>query len=366
MYREQELNIAVFYPKTPFAAWSICGGIVDTLKRMGHTVIDAPTPPNPNRDSIPVHLIERIKADLPTIEALNKCDLIIVSGPEHIACWIDCCYGVYEWKNAVTTVKAGMYHESQNRSDGGEIDFTQVGWVSNFHFFPAAQDAEFFDQEHLYKDRCWWSPFAVDTSIFKPHCYGLNLTIDDVITGKGGTINSGPSDKKYDTLFLGSIYGLRAKWLEQLGQFNHPPIKIGRCHYEDANGADIRKIAEMMAEDIRRAKVFFNLPPLSMLDVTKVMEVMACGTFLLTPEMPTLHRAHLNNVLFTDKVHLERYDPRLKAQVARRLNEWQKPENEAEREKIARAGCEEVHAKHSLEVRLTWLLDKCGLKVQTQ
>lgn len=144
------MRVVCFYPRSPFAAWSACGGIAETLRRMGHEVIDAPTPPNPNRDSIPAHLIDRIKADLPTIEALNKCDLIIVSGPEHIACWLDCCYGVYEWKNAVTAPKAGWYHESQDRSDGAFIDFKLVDWVSDFHFFPAAQDVEFFDQPHLY------------------------------------------------------------------------------------------------------------------------------------------------------------------------------------------------------------------------
>lgn len=352
------MRIAVFYPRSPFAAWSICGGIVTTLQRMGVEVIDAPTPPNPQRDSIPAYLIERIKADLPTIEALNKCDLVIVSGPEHIATWLDCVYGVYEWKNALTVPVAGMYHESQNRSDGGEIDFKQVDWSCHFHFFPAAQDAEFFDQPHLYGGRCWWSPFAVDTEIFRPFKFDGT---DDVEIGKWGSVV-----KKYDTLFLGSVYGLRARWLEQLGQFNHPPIKIGRCHYEDANGADVRKIAKMMAENVRQAMVFLNLPPLTLAHVTKTVEVMACGTHLVTAELPNIFRASLNNSLFKNGEHCTIYDPKMKAQLARTLNELLKPENEAEREKIARQGCEYVHKEHSLEKRLDWVLEKCGLKVAIQ
>jgi hypothetical protein len=53
----------------------------------------------------------------------------------------------------------------------------------------------------------------------------------------------------------------------------------------ELGGVNPRKTAELYAENIRKIKVFVNLPTLSQLAVTKIYEVAACGTPLLTPEV---------------------------------------------------------------------------------
>lgn len=50
------MRIAVFYPDTPISVWSLSKGIVTTLARMGHDIVDTP----------------------------HSADAIIVSGPEYL------------------------------------------------------------------------------------------------------------------------------------------------------------------------------------------------------------------------------------------------------------------------------------------
>src|SRR3972149_6820047 len=335
-------KIYIFYPKTIQAAWSLCEGMAEALRRMGHNVTNCPAPMAPSGDVGPISLVEKLKAEFPTLESLSACDVIFISGPEHIATWIDAVYGALEWRN-LAVPRASFYHESSSRADGQQIDFQQVFWVGSEHFFPAVQDAELYDQEQFVGGHAHWSPFAVDTEVFKPR---NNTCIANSTIGLG---------------FIGSIYGLRMSFLEALNRFEHPPLKLGQCNYQTIDGVDIRRSMEMMAVDIRRMKIFFNLPSLSLLLVTKIAEVMACGNFLMTPPLGTMGRGHKNMVLFESGRDLVYYRAGNVAQTARSLMEWSKPEHDAEREAIARAGMVRVHREHSLETRLTWALEKMGV-----
>ncbi len=342
-------RVAVFFPKTVQAAWSLTLGIGETLRRMSHDVLDCPTPRGPSSEEVPAALVSRLKFDLPSFEQLSRFDAILVSGPEHIAPWLDAVYGALEWRG-LPMPRGAFYHESSSRADGGRYDFDMLNWVASDHFFPAVQDAEFHDQEQFFLGHSHWSPFAVDTTIF---CPCLECPSEKA---HGHFFES---VKDIDIGFIGGIYPYRASFLEALGRFQHPPINIGQCVHQTIDGVDIRRSMEMMAIDIRRMRVFFNLPALSQLLVTKVFEVMACGTFCLTPLLAT---GRGNMKLFENEKHLSYYRAGNVAQTSETLKAWLRPEREAERETIAQAGMHEVHEKHSLERRLAWALHTMGVE----
>jgi spore maturation protein CgeB len=114
----------------------------------------------------------------------------------------------------------------------------------------------------------------------------------------------------------------------------------------------------LLASNTRECKIFFNLPSMSRLLVAKVFEVMACGTFLLTPLIGDGRGAEQNMKLFESGKHLVYYSPSNMPFTAQLLRDWVSPEKDAERQKIAEAGCREVHAKHNLKIRLEELLAK--------
>jgi len=127
---------------------------------------------------------------------------------------------------------------------------------------------------------------------------------------------------------------------------------------QDIDGVDSHGTAERLARNYRECEIFFNLPSLSRLLVAKVFEVMACGTFLMTPALGK--GAGPNMKLFEHGKELIYY--RSIGEAARSLNDWAKPERAKEREEIARAGCEKVHREHTLEKRLGAVLEKYGVK----
>ena len=341
-------RVAVFYPKTVRAGWSITSGLAPTLRRMGYEVTDVGTPMAPASDTVPPQLIDHLKRTFPTLEELKKHDAIIVSGPEHIAPWLDAVYESLIWKQ-LDVPKASMYHESSSRADGGEYRFDLVLWTADHHFYPAIQDAEVYDQEQFAEGRAHWEPFAVDTEMFKPDEMPENdmapLNLKDIPIG-----------------FIGSIYDLRASFLNALGKFEHPPIRIGQVAYQDIDGVNIQRSMEMMAGDIRRMKVFFNLPALSLLNVGKIVEIMACGTMCLTPQLPTKCGAHRNMTQFTSGEHLVYYRSGNVAQTAETLKYWTREEHAEERERIALAGMKLVHEKYAMTDQLARVLSKLGIK----
>lgn len=341
------MKIAIFFSMDPTSGWNAGEGIVRTLRRMGHAVISGPLP-TAREASEP--MVKMIKDGAPKIEALKACDAIIVSGPEHIAPWIDLCYSKYEWKQ-IDVPKACWLHESCQREDY-QIDFDVLKWVGDEWFFPAVQDAEFHDQEPFATNRSHWLPFGVDTEMFRPYSP----------EGVRGYEPAG-FPKVFDVGFLGLLYQKRQLYLKALSHHNHPPIRCGMCSVNDLHGYHLEESIKLLVSNTRQIKVFFNLPALSRLLVSKVYEVMAAGTFLITPMVPPERGADRNMNPFKTGEHLVYYSPSNLPYVGQLLREWVSPEKDAERQKIAVTGCKEVHAKHSLDVRLQELLSKVSKEV---
>jgi hypothetical protein len=346
------MKIGVFYAQSQFSAWNMSGGIVATLKRMGHEVTDVPIAPN--QQPGPLH-IQTFKRRIPNIEVLKSLDAIIVSGPEHIAPWLDQGWTKYGWKN-LAVPKAAWYHESFFRDDA-MIDFDQIRWCADEHFFPAIQDAELHDQEAFAEGQSHWLPFGVDTDVFKPG--NLRLPSADEET-------EWRIPKDFNCAFIGLLYDKRKAYLQALAKHQIPPIYCGNVTVIDLDGFQYEESVRRLAANYRRIKVFMNLPSLSRLLVTKVYEVLATETFLVTPELNTEDRSSENMKLFESGKHLMYYRPSHMGGTAQMLREWISPQKDAEREAIAAAGCAEVRKNHSLEVRLSEILFKLKVKELVQ
>jgi len=343
------LRIATVYPAGIMSAWSVADGIPRTLRRMGYEVLDLPR--------------GRWGQPAARVADLNECDLIIVSGAEHVLAkdrfgfWDE--VSREDWLTKVKAPKAAWYHESFTREDEN-TDFTALRPLLDFHFFPAVQDAETYCQPHFgVPDRCHYLPFGADTEIFKPNlcpqCRN-GPPASDCITCLGvGTL---PSGKDVDIGFIGSLYGPRLTYLDRL----RPHLKgvsllCGNVAVQDIEGPSPEETALRLAGNYRRIKVFLNLPSLSQLLVTKAVEVMACGTFLLQPALGAA--AGKNMELFAHTRHLVYYRHTNLGFLAQILREFM--ERDLDREVIAAAGCKEVREKHSLRLRLEELLRKVGI-----
>lgn len=304
-------------------------------------------------------------------------DVIIVSGPEHIFeshvkgiganqyTFGDKEITMYEWKNEVKPPKIFMYHESNRREDRtfGFEDFLPYG---DYHFFPAIQDAETYDQMHFAKGRSFWLPFGVDTDVFRPlHC---KVCKNGVLKGSCKyCLGSGtsPSQKDIDVGFVGMIYPKRQQYLEMLQRHwkpgRDPEIVCGSVHVVDINGFAYTDQANRLAMNYRRCKVFFNLPAYSELLVSKVAEVMACGTFILTP---MLEKSAEGNCVFEHAKELAYYHPSNAPFVIQTVREF--VQRDDMREQIAAAGMEIVHKSYSLKVQIPEILAKCNLVVKKE
>lgn len=331
------MKIVVLYPNSPFAGWSAAKGIGPTLVKMGHEVLDIPVNPDPRATPMQV---EETRRGMPPAEILKQYDLILSAGTEHIGPWIDAVYGIYDWKH-LGVPKAAWFHESFNRDDYN-LDFGTLCHFADEFFFPAIQDAEFHDQESFAPGRAHWLPFGVDTSIFKP--------LKEVDGYK--------IEKHFGVAFMGLFYGKRKGFMDVLRRHAIPTIKLGNVQIADLHGYQHEESTRRYAANLREITVFLNLPAMSRLLVNKVYEVLACGTFLLTPFLPTEQGVAANMQHFKDKEHLRYYKPTNLPYLAQIMNEYLTEDFAAERERIAAAGCKEVHEKHSLKMRLEEILAK--------
>ena len=192
-------------------------------------------------------------------------------------------------KSASTMARYGTRFEQKKRlgtresfhRDDRNFDFNSVRGLADFHYFPAIQDAEEFGGK--------WLPFGVDTSIFRPK----------------------PVEVIHDAAFLGTMYQKRA---EYVGRIGYPLVRM-----QSVSSPNVRTSFDLLADAYCSTKIFVNLPALSRLLVTKVTEVMACGTFLLTPRLDH-HSAYRNMEPFEHGKHLVYYNPDDPEEIARLVN----------------------------------------------
>ena len=283
-------NIVVFHPSTGISTpWCCAGGLPHTLKRLGYAVTSFTTTSAP-------------------LEVLEMADLIILSAPEWYAAKIRELFG--ERWNTLKAIKVAWYAESFKRDDR-DFDFQETAWIADKHYFPAHQDAEEHGGE--------WLPFGVDTTLFRPN---------------GGA-------KQFNAAFIGSLYQKRMDYIKG--------IECEISHINSVYDADEVRSTQMLAEAYAASRIFVNLPSYSRLLVTKITEVLACGTMLLTPMMD--HPSALTNMSqFEHGRHLIYYSPEKPAEIGEYINHFMN--DVAGREAIARAGMQEVIEKHSLESRL--------------
>jgi len=350
------MKVAVFHPRSQYASWNMSGGIVEVLGRMGHQATGFHLPAV---KELPRYMFEKLQNRLPTAEGLKKFDLILLSGLEHIVHILDLLYGLYEWKHTVTVPKAAWYHESFTRPDV-MIDFHPLRPWADDHFFPACQDAEMFDQEAFEaQGHSHWLPLGVDTEVFRP-CVENGCELP---SPHGHWFEN---LKTYDCAFIGLLYGPRQQYVQKLSaHLKDVELHYGQVGVYDISGVLEKRTAELLADNYRKIKVFLNLPSLSKLLVSKVYEVMACGTFLLTPALEGTEPQRRNMNLFQSGEHCIFYRATNLPYINQLLRDYSSAEKDDEREKIARAGCELVQREHSLEKRLALMMEKVGNKVES-
>jgi hypothetical protein len=232
------MKIAVFYPRSLYSAWSVSEGIVDTLKRMGHEPLNCGVDPQQKEIS---------RSQFPSFDALKECDLVLVSGPEHLREYIAALYPDFK---KLKTKKVCWWHETVEREDYGKMPSGEINAPYDVAFTPAAQDEKYGMK---------WLPFGVDTEMFN---------IRPVSTRPNGAV------------FVGLLYGPRAEFVKKHGL--ESLIKFGTCKVEDLSGVNVRQSVELYATELRRTKVLVNLPSLCRHAVTKIFEGAACGCAVAT------------------------------------------------------------------------------------
>jgi hypothetical protein len=307
------MKLCVFRTGTIRASWSAVV-MAEKLRNMGHQVIDAPIPTNQQGQvisNIRQDEFAAYRAALPTLEQLQSCDLVICLAIEFYIPWLKTLYGDawLELRNRVA-----LHAESSDR-----LDYNAYKLFSNVQFYPDKADAEKFGG-HFF-------PCGVDTRMFRKDS----------------------QQPRYDLAFLGTLYPSRIKFLESLSPYLKVPLTCGEVTAFDLGGECQYIWAVLNAQNINRMKIHLNLPGQnSRMTTARVLETMACGTFLLT--YPT------SDNLFTDKVHCKFYDPADPKGLAEMIDYYLA--NDKVREAIAAQGCEYVRNNFSLEKVLTDFLDK--------
>ncbi|HEY6465520.1 MAG TPA: glycosyltransferase [Candidatus Acidoferrales bacterium] len=309
------MKLACFYPGSLYCAWSLSSGLVDTLERMGHELLAVPIAGTENsirREGRAAAQLNR--AAYPTIAQLRECDGILLSGPEHMQPELATLYP--DW-NEIDVPKVSWLHETVEREDYGRLPIESIKQLAHATFTPAFQDQKFGME---------WLPFGVDTHVFKPD---WNVR------------------KEFDAAFIGLMYPKRTQFMQALRPYLGG-IEILHCNIQvaDLGGVRIRDSAMLYADNLRRIKVFVNLPTLCQHTVTKVYEVVACGTFLITPAI-----AECRNF---DNLQAHFYLPNRPDQLAQSIRFCL--EHEDERNEATRACCEQVHRLHRLDLRCETLV----------
>lgn len=286
------MKIAVFYPKGK-TAWSVTRGVSTTLSSMHHEVIDC--------------------CDVrPAKEVLESQNAIIVTGPEYI--WKELRAAYPDW-DRISAPKVGWLHETVERDDyptnciaiDGKLPVEELKKFTPRIYTPAIQDQK-FGMKYL--------PFGVDTHMFYPR-----------------------EPRDLESMYTGSLYKKRRDFIKE-----HPEVRTLSAYVEC-------ETTEEYADAIGRATVVLDLPSLSEQSNTRVFEVLASRTALITPTL--LH----DDSMFVHGKHLLYYSgsPRAAFEAIR-----DKARVVGVAQEIARQGYEEVKSKHTMEHRLEILLKDIG------
>jgi len=296
-------RIAVFHNTAQVgSAWCCAEGIVTTLSKKGYEVFNCG---HPQHTFVP-------------IETLQTMDLIVMGAPEWYDHILHARYG-RSWAE-LNVVKIAWYAESAYRDDRS-FDFARCRSLADLHYFPAMQDAEEFGGQ--------WLPFGADISLFHPMA----------------------GEKVYETAFLGSLYQKRLDYIREIGF----PISI----IPPIRSDNPVQSFHLLAKAYSSTNIFVNMPAYSRLLVTKVTEVMACRTMLVTPAID--HPSGTRNMeQFEDGKHLVYYDQNRPQDLLNILEYFH--DHPIERDAIAAAGWEEITKRHTLEHRIdTMLADASAL-----
>lgn len=317
------MKLALFYPRNIYASWYALGGYRLALEAMGHEVVDCPLPGNNPAN------IDQLKYK-PSIEQLTSCDAILLMFAEYVVPWLQVMYGGLEQWRSIPTHKIARFDESFDRADlSMRMNWDMLKLWADYYSFPAAQDAEKFKGE--------WIGYGIDQSIFHPPAY---------------------PDKKYGLGFIGQLYNKREKYAQLLlpyldkgTTFSCGPVIITDLSGTPAEGYE-RLQTELLAKNFQQIKVFFVLPPLAQLQVSKIFEVMSCGTFVIAPRLEGAGRKNLS--LFQEGKHLVYYQQGDFVGNAKQIMYWLKHDDE--REAIARQGAQHMKETHTLEMMLNKIL----------
>jgi hypothetical protein len=286
-------TVAVFHCQAfPGSPWCCAEGLLVALASLGFEVINCGRP----------------QWNHAPLEDLQRADLIIMSGLEWYHDILAERYG--EAWHELKAPKAALFTESMYRDDGC-FPVARIQAFADICFFPAIQDAKEFGGK--------WLPFGVDVDIFHPR----------------------PVEKRHRAAFLGTLYQKRVDYINSISY----PLEI----LPVVNHDDRRTAFELLAEVYSATLIFVNLPALSRLVVTKVTEVMACRTLLITPAID--HPSGIPNMsLFENGKHLVYYDPSRPEDIGLLIEHYLAHPEAANA--IAEAGWREVTRAHTLRQRM--------------
>lgn len=256
------MKIAVVYSSNIAAAWCLSDGIVHTLRRMGHQVLDMPQS-GYRRDAI----------DWWTrVDEINQADLFILSGVDY-AYWqrsysgyrtTYCVPNIAQTMEQITTRTCAIYFENKEMYRDRSHDYWWLRDCFDHNFYPAIQDVDYLNWDNT--NRCHWFPFSADTDIFYPQRL----------------------ERPHELGFIGHIYPQRERFLEEyyglIPDSGWIPV-MGHATVEDVEGINIPESTRRLAYNYNRIKTLVVLPTMSQEVVTKVYEAMACGCCVLVPDL---------------------------------------------------------------------------------
>jgi glycosyltransferase involved in cell wall biosynthesis len=331
------VKIAAFFSDSPYASWGQSQGFAAVLRRMGHEVVDIAIPP-----------VKTVKAS--QVAKINKpideCDLVIVSGPEHLKDWIRQFYP--EW-NKLKAPKVGWYHESFQAREDYKLTYADFEGMFDVHCFPDRDDAQ--------KCKGEWLPLGIDLEMFKDASRiepTITLSCQNVYEGDksirwavGERGVHYESVRDIDAAFIGLMYPKRVRFLESLQPLLDAPLRIvnGSILVQDIDGLNVKRSTELLAETYRRIKVFVAFPSICNVLVAKILEAMASGCLLVGQQQP---------------IDLDNYLPySTPAECAEQIR-GALAMGDAERERMIQAAQEELRTRHAMELRFKAIFQLIG------